>query len=423
MAISGVQGPLVVYGSAQPQTTAPDYNPEQGPSLIWGGSGILDPRSAQTYDPGQNFGSLVCGWAGASRIQTLNCIPMTKSTTLIAAAANTVAATPMTLVSSNASGIAVKVNGSLFNSTSGASLVNALCIDPLVSSITANLVIASNVMTVTAVAAGGGACYNRLSIGMVLTDATTAGNLPTGVFIIGYGTGNGGVGTYYLSANAVATATGDTVTGLFTGLTTGFVNPLLSSGSSNTLPFGSACTVQLYNPMAMCSRAISITSNTSQVVQNFVVNGADVYGNAMTETITTSGTSATTTNGKKAWKYIQSVTPSVTDGTGTYSVGTQDIVGLPLRSDNFTALVGTEWDLSLYFNSAGIAGTTGYVAAVTTNPATAITGDVRGSYALQTAASGTLRLIASQSPDPAAFGVSSNPIGVGLFGVPQYTAW
>jgi len=43
---------------------------------------------------------------------------------------------------------------------------------------------------------------------------------------------------------------------------------------------------------------------------------------------------------------------------------------------------------------------------------------VRGTYALQTASNGTLRLIVTQSPNPAAMGVGT--LGVGLFGQPQY---
>ena len=419
MSISAFQGPVVAYGQVPNFGYVPDYNPELGPSLSYGGYHILDPRPAYTYDPGQNFGAPTLGWLGTTKINTMNVIPMTKSNTIIAAAANVTAGTAMMLASTTVSGLAVGVNGTLFGGLTTSSLTNALCIDPLVASVTANLTSGSNVMTVTAVAAGGGACYNRLAIGMVLTDSTTAANIPTGAYIVGYGTGNGGIGTYFLSANATATATSDTVTGIFTGILG--VAPgtgLLARGTLNALPYGSAGTVMLWLPEAMCSRAISITSTTSQVAGNvFTVVGADVYGTSMTETITTSGTSATTTNGVKAWKYIQSVTPSKTDGTGSYSVGTQDIVGFPIRSDNFTPVVGTEWDVSVYFNSAGIASSTGYTAAVTTTP-TASTGDVRGTYALQTASNGTLRLIVTQSPNPAAMGVGT--LGVGLFGQPQY---
>jgi len=123
---------------------------------------------------------------------------------------------------------------------------------------------------------------------------------------------------------------------------------------------------------------------------------------------------ATTTNGKKAFKYISSVTPSVTDATGNYSVGTLDIVGFPLRSDNYQ--VGSDFDVALVMNNAAIVSSTGYVAAVLTTP-TATTGDVRGTYALQTASNGTLRFITSQRPQAAAFGQA------GLLGNTNYTAW
>ena len=397
MSITANAGPLV---SGWDQT-----NPEQGPSLTGQGFLLADPRPFYQYNPGQNFGALNAGWNGVSRITTLNAIPMTLSTTIIAGAAHTVGGTAMTLASSTVDGLVVGV--SVPRADTGVLVKNLLKLDPLVASVTANLALNSNIMTVTAVGAGGGHCYNQLCAGMVLTDATTAGNLPTGTTIIGWspnggGTGGGLIGTYTLSANATATASGDTITGIYTG-------------SYLTIPFGSVGTVQAFNPGDMSARAVSITSTTSQVVQTFTVNGLDVYNFPMTELITTVGTSATTTNGKKAFKYISSVTPSVTDSAGSYSVGTQGIVGFPLRSDNWQA--AAEYDVTIMSNNALIAANTGYTAAVLTT-ATNATGDVRGTFALQTAANGVLRLLTTQTPLPPNIGPAA-----GLFGVPQFTAW
>lgn len=401
MSISAFQGPLIAFGQAD----SSDSNPELGPSLANAGYGLLDPRAAYNYNPGQNFGSATAGWGAISRITTLNAIPMTASATIIAAAQHTTGGTKLTLASTSVDGLAVGV--SVPRVDTGALLTGLLKIDPLVASVTANVPLGSNIMTVTAVNAAGGHAYNQLCQGMVLKDATNAGYLPTGTYITGGGwngggTGGGLLGAYTLSAAATTAISGDTLTGLFTGY-------------YSTAPFGQAGTVQFWNPADMCARAVSITSTTSQVAQTFTVNGLDAYLYPVTEVITLSGTGATTTNGKKAFKYIVSVTPSVTDGTGSYSVGTQDLVGLPLRSDAFQ--VGAEYDVSLMFNNATIAASTGYTAAVLTTP-TSSTGDVRGTYALQTSSSGTLRLIATQSPL-----IGNLNSGIGLFGQPQFASF
>jgi hypothetical protein len=380
-------------------------NPELGPTQLYQGHLLGDARPFYNYDPGQNFGALNAGWNSVSRIMTLNAIPMTLSSTIIAAAAHVTGGTAMTLASTTVDGLAVGV--SIPRSDTGALVGKLLKLDPLVASVAANLVSGSNQMTVTTVNAGGGHCYNQLCVGMVLTDATTAANLPTGTTIIGWaanngGTGSGLLGTYTLSANATANATGDTITGLYTG-------------SYLTVPYGTAGTIQAFNPGDMSSRAVKIVSTTSQVVQTFTVNGLDVYGFPVTEVITTVGTSATTTNGKKAFKYILSVTPSVTDGTGSYSVGTQDIIGFPIRSDNWQA--AAEYDVTIMSNNALIAANTGYVAAVLTTPANA-TGDVRGTFALQTASNGTLRVIFSQTPQAPNLGSS-----VGIYGNSQFASF
>lgn len=410
MSITAYSGPMVVgYTELVGGVASPATNPEQGPSLF-PALGIIDPRSFYGYAPGQNFGSAAAGWAISNRIQSINAIPMTLSATIIAAAAHTVGGTAMVLASANADGIAVGVTAT--RADTGVQVKSLLKLDPAVASVTASIPLGSNIMTVSAVTAPGGHCYNQLCPGMVLKDATNAGYLPTGTYIVGgawnnQGSGFGGLGTYLLSAAATTAISGDTITGLFT-------NILANGVPYSTIPFGAAGTLQMWNGGDMISRAVSITSTTSQVVQTFTVNGLDVYGYPMTEVITLSGTAATTTNGKKAFKYISSVTPSVTDGTGSYSVGTQDIVGFPIRSDNYQ--VGADFDVSMMFNNANIVATTGYLAAVLT-AATNATGDVRGTYALQTSSNGTLRYVVAQSPQRAAVGVA------GLLGNTQFTAW
>lgn len=130
------------------------------------------------------------------------------------------------------------------------------------------------------------------------------------------------------------------------------------------------------------ARCVSIvSSNAGDTTQTATVTGTDVYGIPMTETIAFNGT--TTVNGKKAFKTVTRVAISAALA-GNASVGTTDIFGLPIRADSRNYVL-TAW------NGAFV--TTGtFVAADTTSPATATTGDVRGTFAVPDAANGTKRL-------------------------------
>lgn len=406
MAISAFTGPIVVFGQSP---TPYDYNPELGTSLFFGGIGLLDPRAPFSYTQGQTFGAQTCGWQITSDLTTVYGPPTTLSTTKLSTAAHITANTAMTLISSTVAGAAVGVTA--VRQDTNQNVTGLIELDPLAMSSTANITNGSNIITVTAMGTGSGNNPIGITIGMVLKDSTTAANIPTGTTITGFGTGNGGIGSYTMSANATATATGDTVTGLYTG-------------GLPVQPLGQSGTIRLYHPGMMISRAVSITSTTSQVSGVvFTVNGLDCFGYPMTETITTSGTSATTTSGKKAFKYILSVTPSATDGTGNYSVGTLDLFGFPFRSDQFQTGMPAPADIAIMMNNALITSSTGYTAAVLTNPNTATAGDVRGTYNVQTPSNGTLRLGIVQSPSNAALQGNSVAGTIGLFGIPQFASF
>ena len=159
----------------------------------------------------------------------------------------------------------------------------------------------------------------------------------------------------------------------------------------------------IYDPSKALARAVSITGSTSGTGGHFLVSGADVYGYPQTENINaTSG--ATTTNGKKAFKFIYSVTPLFTDAHN-YSVGTTDIFGFPLRADRFEQVL-------VWWASALVTANTGFVAADSTSPATATTGDVRGTYNVQSSSDGSKRLAVAVGP------TESNCVSLtGVFGV------
>lgn len=177
----------------------------------------------------------------------------------------------------------------------------------------------------------------------------------------------------------------------------------------DTLPglvkFGSCGSIAIADPAKAAARAVSITASSGGVGGAFLVSGYDLYGYPQTEKITaaSSPSGATTTNGKKAFKFINTVTPQVTD-TFNYSIGTADIFGFPLRCDTFPYTV-------VGFAGAIIASSTGFVAADTTT-ATNTTGDVRGTYTVQSVSNGVKTLQMFQTISPANISTITGMFGV-----------
>lgn len=376
MSITAFSGPVISYG----QAPFADYNSEIAPSLFWGGVARLDPRSNFIYVPGQTAGAFTAGF-GMSDCMTLNYAPYALSTSAIAAAANVTSGTAMTLVSTNSTSTGVSVGNTCTNFNTGAAVTGLLMVDGFASF---TGVIANSILTVSALT-------GALTVGMTISGT----GVNTGTTIVNQLTGPaGGAGTYTVQGDDTASST--TITAQATG-TSALAQPFGLLGQPSS--------VYLWNPQALIARAVSVTGSSSSTGGNITISGYDIYGVPMSEVIAAPA-GATTVNGKKAFKYISSVVPAFTDAHN-YSVGTTDIYGFPMRSDYFG-------DVAINYASAAITANTGYVAAVTTSPATTTTGDVRGTYALQTAANASNRLIVRQFVIPANMGSIS-----GLFGVTQ----
>lgn len=232
-----------------------------------------------------------------------------------------------------------------------------------------------------------------------------------------------------LSATLIAasqTPTSGTALTLATQSSTGLVvlsSPLTVYSSNNAVPaaalaldttpgtvvFESTVSagsgVQLYDPTKTIARCVTVRTNGNDSAAGFyTVSGYDIYGYPMTEKIT--GPNATTVTGKKAFKFVTQVLPSGTINSTSVAIGTSDTYGLPIRADGYG-------DLAIVFNNINITTATGFTAAVTST-ATSTTGDVRGTYALQTSANGTNVLQVFQTPRAANVGSTK-----GLFGVTQ----
>jgi hypothetical protein len=399
---------VVVYG--QSPFPAIEYNPEAGPSSFFAGTALADPRPTFSFVPGQDFGSPVCAFSGTDNIMTLDIVPYTKSNTAIAGAFYAASGTPATLVSSSSATTGVAVSQSIIRPDTAATVTGLLAIDGYTS-------VSGYVSNGTSGTAGNLFIVTANSAGPLLLGMTVTPPSGSAFTITGYGpaTGSTGVGTgftgvYTISGPAQAISTLGSP-GTFTAA--------LSANGSNAvaacrIPFGSAGTLQLWNPQALTARAVSITAGSATSGGIFYVLGYDVYGYPVTEKIT--AVLNTTVNGTKAFKYIASVTPQFADApsggpTYQYTVGTADIFGLPLRSDSFG-------DIAVNYATSLTAVTlqtsaTGYTAANTAPAVINTTGDVRGTYA-SASNTATNRLVVRQTVRP-----YNAATAVGLFGVTQ----
>lgn len=135
-------------------------------------------------------------------------------------------------------------------------------------------------------------------------------------------------------------------------------------------------------------RAVTLTvATTDQSGITFTIYGYDVYGQPMT--FSRAGPNANTVATTKAFKQISRVAASAAIATNGVSVGFNDVLGMPYRVTNAVFIQSVKYNSTL----AQDAGT--FVAAVTTDPATATTGDVRGTYLPSSACDGAKRLAMS----------------------------
>lgn len=159
-----------------------------------------------------------------------------------------------------------------------------------------------------------------------------------------------------------------------------------------------------WDPRTMIGRCLRFTSVGNDSTGTAAVVGVDVYGQLVHETVTLAN--ATVATSKKALKAVISITPGGTLSGANLSVGTSDVYGFPLAAWEFPLV-------QIYWNNALISATTGFTAAVATTP-TAITGDVRGTYGVQSASDGTKILQVFVSPAPWQITLA------GLFGATQF---
>lgn len=208
-----------------------------------------------------------------------------------------------------------------------------------------------------------------------------------------------------VSATGAGITVGQSITRADTGkLVTGL---LAIDGPMDTVQNGALGGNFFWDPTKALARAVQIDSLGNDSSATFTVRGFDDYFFPLTDTF--AGANVGVATSAKAFKYVLSITPAGTLSGSNVSAGQADTIGFMLRMDLFQYLQIWWPDATL------IAASTGFTAADTTSPATATTGDVRGTYALQVASNNAHRLVIYGSLPLANVGTA-----VGLVGVTQY---
>lgn len=198
-----------------------------------------------------------------------------------------------------------------------------------------------------------------------------------------------------LSTNAILTAT-----------------PFASAGSvtpNGALLVAGQGFAQVAERFGRCLQMVS--SAAGDTTQTITLTGLDSYGQPMSEARTLNGT--TPVNFLKAFWRVTAIASSAATA-GNLTVGTRDVLGLPIRVNDAGYIVSAQYNNVL----ARDAGT--LVVADGTSPATTTTGDVRGTYALSLAANGARRLVLGIAVT--ALQAGPNATRAGAYGVNQNLA-
>jgi hypothetical protein len=242
--------------------------------------------------------------------------------------------------------------------------------------------------------------------GVRVTTATAAVATLSSVVIAG----TGGQITF-TSQSGLVTGQRLTISGTLggTGTITGYTDPTTYILTAVTATSATLTTTAGAAVVTTAGTPTGLTYTLGVAPVTVTVTGFDVYGQAMSEAITSSAAVSTAVSGLKAFYIITSVTVSGATGTAL-TVGTTNVLGIPVRVANIAYVASVKSNNTL----AQDAGT--FVAA-DTNTATTTTGDVRGTYTPATASNGIVRTVMGILLPGIAVG--PNATRVGALGVTQ----
>ena len=387
MAETRITGPLHVTGG----------DAGVGPSAIYQGTALLDPR--YPVDLGlAPVGTAVRAIYDAGNHLVADFAPVAKGAATLVTAATPAAWGALTL-KGQASGISPNIP---FRTLAGGDLVTSgITLD--MGFCRADTTSTSKDLSLQALAD-----LRRFYVGqrLIISGALSA-NKPLYATVVSLTAAGNGTVTLDTAAGVSLTATN---VGTADSLLTHFIPRIHGT-------VGNVSNTSILDPCAACARNVGVTNaNASDDGATLTVSGYDIYGVPMTELITLSN-GGSPVMGKKAFKHIISLTTARGGAgatpAGNISVGTGDTFGFAIRADLFE-YVDVSWA------AAKMTANTGFTAPDYTATATNGTGDVRGTYAVQTsAADASRRLVIFQKVTPwqAMQATASDPSA--LFGVTQ----
>ena len=194
-----------------------------------------------------------------------------------------------------------------------------------------------------------------------------------------------------------------------TGSITGYTDPTTYILTAVTATSATLTTTAGAAVVTTAGTPTGLTYTLGVVPVTVTVSGFDIYGQAMSEAITSSAVVSTAVSGLKTFYLITSV--SVSGATGTaLTVGTTNVLGCPVRVPNIAYVASVKSNNALAQDS-------GIFLAADTATATTTTGDVRGTYTPATASNGIVRTVAAILLP--AIAVGPNATRIGALGVTQ----